>query len=92
MVWLASSCNDFGIGELVFDEGDAAPKKKGGVSLTVPLFQRWVAGQLRRYVTRIRPGWTLFDIQRRSLRKEQAYFYHYYMKNILPKRRYNRRL
>ena len=29
MVWLASSCNDFVIGELVFNEGDVAPKKKG---------------------------------------------------------------
>ena len=60
--------------------------------LAVPLFQSWVAGQLRRYVTRLRPNWSHFDIQCRSLRKDLAYFYHYQAKNILPPRRYNRRL
>jgi hypothetical protein len=96
LVWLASSCDDFTFGVLVFDEGDSTSKKrlgeKGGGALTVPLVQRWLSGQLRRYVTRFRPGWSLFDIQRRLLRKEQAYFYHHYAQNILPPRRYNRRL
>jgi len=77
---------------LVFDEGDNAWKKNGGISLTVPLSQRVIADQLRRYVTRLCPDWTHVDMQQRSLRKEQAYFYHYAAKNILPQRRYNRRL
>ena len=40
------------------------------MSLTVPLLQRWVAGQLCCYVTRRRPGWSHFDMQRRSLRNK----------------------
>ena len=40
--------------------------------------QEHVAERLRRYVSRRRPGWTHFDMQRWSWRKEQAYFYHYY--------------
>jgi len=67
-------------------------KKKDCPSMTVPLMQRVVASQLRRYVTRVRPGWFDFDIQKRSLRSERAYFYHYKKKNILPPRRYNQRL
>jgi hypothetical protein len=90
--WLASSCNAFDVGVLVFDEGDVAREKKDCVALTVPLVQHFLSGRLRHYVTRVRPGWMHFDIQHRSLRKEQAYFYHYAAKNILPPRRYNRRL
>jgi hypothetical protein len=96
VVWLASSCDDFAFGVLVFDEGDSTSKKnhgeKGGGALTVPLLQLWLSEQLRRLGTRLRPGWSHFDIQRRLLRKEQAYFYHHYSQNILPLRRYNRRL
>ena len=92
MVWLASSYNDVFSGVLVFDEGDVAREKKDCVSLTVPLSQRVIADQLRRYVTRRRPGWSHFDIQQRSLRKDLAYFYHYHAQNILPPRKYNRRL
>ncbi len=66
--------------------------KKGSPLQTASLLQRLIAKQLRRHVTRLRPDWTRFDVQRRSLRKEQAYFYHYRSRNILPPRRLKRQL
>ena len=92
MARLASSCDLVFACVLVFDKGNNTRKKKGSPSLTVPMSRREIAEQLRRHTTRRRPNWTHFDIQRRALRKEQAYFFHYHSRKILPPRRKNMRL
>ena len=60
---------------------------------TLPSSNRWhISARVLFVPTRVVLQWAHFDIQRRSLRKEQAYFYHYLSQSILPPRRYNRRL
>jgi hypothetical protein len=61
--------------------------QKKSPSLTVPTCGLVLSEQLRRRCTRICPSWSDWNIDRRSLRREQAYFYHYYARRLLPKRR-----
>ena len=65
--------------------------KKKSPSLTVPTYGLVVSEQLRRHCTRICPNWSNWNLEQRSLRREQAYFYHYRAKGILPPRRRYRR-
>ncbi|MDR0337821.1 MAG: transposase, partial [Planctomycetaceae bacterium] len=66
--------------------------KKKTPSMTVPTYFIIVSEQLRHHATRTCPNWVKWTIEKRSLRREYARFYHYKTKNRLPKRHANQRI
>jgi SRSO17 transposase len=62
-------------------------KKKGQSALSFPIMRRLLSERFycRRYREDVH--WRLFAVERQLLRREQAYFYHYYSQHILPTRR-----
>jgi len=58
--------------------------KKWTPAITVPQIRSLAAVLLRRLLDKAHPRWQLRAIERRAIRKEQAYADHHIARNLLP--------